>query len=232
VNGVHDVGGMHGFGPIPREENEPVFHAEWERRMYGIARLLMNARLFNLDEYRHALERIPPPIYLGAKYYEKWAIGAVGLLLEKGILKPAELKGLKPITLSPTFSLAPKKAKGAHAPGSIFHQPSGSVKARFKPGDKIMVRIGNPPGHTRLPRYARGKRGTILFDEGVFPLPDNNAHGGEVVPQHVYAVRFAARDLWGEKASPHESVSIDLWEAYLEPLNGTRANGRNGRVRR
>ncbi|HUY19368.1 MAG TPA: nitrile hydratase subunit beta [Candidatus Binataceae bacterium] len=226
MNGVHDLGGMDGFGPIPREENEPVFHADWERRMYGMARMLMNARLFNLDEYRHAIERIPPPIYLGAKYYEKWAIGATGLLLEKGILKPAELKGFKPIKLNPTYSLASKRARGA-----ISHRSSGAVKARFKPGDKVIARNTNPHGHTRLPRYARGKRGTILFDEGVFPLPDLNAHGGEITPQHVYAVRFTARELWGEKAAARESVSIDLWEAYLEPPNGSRANGR-GRIGR
>jgi nitrile hydratase subunit beta len=227
VNGVHDLGGMHGFGPIPREENEPVFHADWERRMYGIARMLMNARLFNLDEMRHSIERIPPPIYLGAKYYEKWAIGATGLLLEKGIVKPSELKGLKPVKLNPTYSIGRKRPQG-----SIFHQSSGALKARFKPGDKVVARNVNPAGHTRLPRYARGKSGTILFDEGVFPLPDQNAHGGEVVPQHVYAVRFKARELWGPKASARESVSIDLWEAYLEPLNADRAKGRRSSARR
>ncbi len=229
MNGVHDLGGMHGFGPIPREDNEPVFHADWERRMYGIARLLMNARLFNLDEYRHAIERIPPPIYLGAKYYEKWAIGATGLLLEKGILKPSELKGIKPVKLNPTYSMGAKPSQA-----SAFHRPPGVAKARFKPGDKVVARNVNPAGHTRLPRYARGKRGTIQFDEGVFPLPDLNAHGGGVLPQHVYSVRFTARELWGEKASPRESVSLDLWEAYLEPLNAGRANGRgsNGRGRR
>ncbi len=229
MNGVHDLGGMHGFGPIPREENEPVFHADWERRMYGIARILLNQRVFTLDEYRHSIERIPPSVYLGAKYYEKWAIGATGLLLEKGIIKPSDLKGVKPINLNPTFSLS-AKARG----DSIFKHPSRAVKARFKPGDKVIARNVNPRGHTRLPRYVRGKRGTIQFDEGVFALPDANAHGGGMILQHVYSVRFAARELWGPEAPARDSVAIDLWEQYLEPEPARSSNGRgrNGRGRR
>jgi len=217
---------MHGFGPIPREEHEPVFHADWERRMYGIARILLSRRLFTLDEYRHSIERIPPSVYLGAKYYEKWAYGATGLLLEKGIIKPSELKGIKPINLNPTFSIG-----GKDRGGSVFQHPSGAVRARFKAGDKVIARNENPRGHTRLPRYARGKRGTIQFDEGVFALPDASAHGGGMIPQHVYSVRFAARDLWGAKAPARESVAIDLWEAYLEPLDERSANGRGGNGR-
>ena len=229
MNGVHDLGGMEGFGPIPREENEPVFHADWERRMYGIARILLNQRLFTLDEYRHSIERIPPAVYLSAKYYEKWAIGATGLLLEKGLVKPSDLKGVKPIRLNPTFTLD-AKARG----GSVFHHPSSTVRARFKPGDKVIARNVNPHGNTRLPRYARGKRGVIQFDEGVFALPDAIAHGGGMIPQHVYSVRFAARELWGAKAPARESVAIDLWEEYLEPAHESGANGRglNGRAAR
>src|SRR5262249_22145394 len=162
-NGVHDLGGMEGFGPIPREENEPVFHADWERRMYGIARILLNQRLFTLDEYRHSIERIPPSVYLGAKYYEKWALGATGLLLEKGLINQSDLKGVKPVKLNPTFALDARARAG-----SIFQHPSASVKARFKPGDRVIARNLNPHGHTRLPRYARGKRGVVQFDEGVF----------------------------------------------------------------
>ena len=228
MNGVHDLGGMHGFGPIPIEENEPVFHEDWERRIYAIARCLLNQRLFTLDEYRHAIERIPPPVYLRARYYEKWAIGATGLLLERGIIKRSDLKGIKPIELAPTYSLGAKRENE-----SIFHLPTAALKARFKPGDHVMVRNENPPGHTRMPRYVRGKRGVVQFDEGVFPLPDFNAHGGPLTPQHVYSVRFAARELWGAKARARESVAVDLWEAYLEPANGRRVNGRglNGRGR-
>ncbi len=214
---------MHGLGPIPREENEPVFHADWERRMYALGRQLLSARIFSLDEFRHAIERIPPSMYLGLRYYEKWVIAATGLLIEKGIIKPAELKGLAPIKLNPTFTVGGRP----NEPISALGHGAAGIRPRFKPGGKVIAKNVNPAGHTRLPRYARGKRGVIVLDEGVFALPDAVAHGGGVIAQHVYAVRFAARELWGGEASPRESVTIDLWEAYLEPAKGLRVNGRS-----
>ncbi|MGH7907561.1 MAG: nitrile hydratase subunit beta [Candidatus Binataceae bacterium] len=208
MNGVHDVGGMHGFGPIPREEDEPVFHADWERRMYGIARLGLNTRLFGLDEYRHAIERIPPARYLAASYYEKWLLGCAGLLVEKGLIKPSELKGGLPVELGPKISLA----RTADPVKRITN-----IKARFNKGDKIITRLFQPRGHTRIPRYARGKHGVIDRDEGVFALPDTIAHGGDPKPQHVYSVRFSARELWGDSTSLRQFIYIDLWQDYLEP---------------
>jgi nitrile hydratase subunit beta len=88
--------------------------------------------------------------------------------------------------------------------------------ARFKPGDRVNTRNINPVGHTRLPRYARGKSGEIVRDHGVFVFPDSNAHFQGENPQHLYSVRFASRELWGEDASPRDSVYVDLWESYLE----------------
>jgi nitrile hydratase len=197
---------MDGFGPIPLERSEPVFHAGWEGRVYGIVRLALTHRLIGLDEFRHAIERIPPARYLGATYYEKWIMGCTGLLIEKGIIKPEDLKGPPPIALRPAISLAGQNSAPPRR------------KARFKPGDRVVTRNCHPKGHTRIPRYARGKRGIIHNDEGVFALPDTIAHGGGANVQHVYSVRFSARELWGESATPREYIYIDLWEDYLEPL--------------
>jgi nitrile hydratase beta subunit len=206
VNGVHDIGGMHGLGPIPIESNEPVFHADWERRMYAMARQAMTSRLIGLDEFRHAIERIPPARYLSASYYEKWLMGFVGLLLEKGIIKRSELKGGPPVELVPAVRMEPDAQ--AHR---------ARVRARFKRGDRVFTRNFTPRHHTRIPRYARGRHGVIDRDEGVFALPDTYAHGGGPNAQHVYSVRFAARELWGENAPAREYIYIDLWEGYLEP---------------
>jgi nitrile hydratase len=203
---VHDIGGMDGLGPIPIEENEPVFHSGWERRMYGMGRLALTSRLIALDEFRHSIERIPPARYLNASYYEKWMMGFVGLLIEKGIIRRDELKDGPPVELIPTVRLKP----GAKA-------PKPRLRARFKPGDRILTRNFTSRRHTRIPRYARGKHGVIDRDEGVFALPDSYAHGGDPDAQHVYSVRFSARELWGENASSREFIYIDLWEDYLGP---------------
>jgi len=211
------MGGKDGFGPIPIEENEPVFHADWERRMYGIGRLVLTKRLFLLDEFRHAIERIPPARYLNATYYEKWMMGLYTLLIEKGLATPDEIKGGLPVEPIPTVTLKPT------AKASIPR-----VKARFKKGDAIITRNYISRLHTRMPRYAHGKHGVIHSDEGIFPLPDTWAHGGGPNAQHTYAVRFSARELWGENASPREFVYIDLWEDYLEPARGKSTRRRAG----
>lgn len=90
------------------------------------------------------------------------------------------------------------------------------VAPRFRPGDHIVVRNIHPMGHTRLPRYMRGKRGIVDRDHGVFAYPDTNAHGGGEKPQHVYSVRFTARELWGDAASDRDSLYIDLWDDYMD----------------
>ncbi len=92
-----------------------------------------------------------------------------------------------------------------------------AVTAKFKPGDAVIARNMHPRGHTRIPRYARGRRGTIDRDHGVFVFPDSNAELAGETPQHVYSVRFSARELWGDDASPHDAIYIDLWDDYLDP---------------
>jgi len=202
VNGVHDMGGMHGFGPVIAERSEPVFHARWE----GIVRAIFertNGRYFNLDEFRRVMERMPAEAYLPASYYEKWLYAIESILKEKGVVTAGELTAGEPSVPPP--------------PPTQKLDPPRSQTPRFKAGDRVATRNLNPKGHTRLPRYARAKRGLIRTHYGSFPLPDSNAHGRGPDWQPCYAVEFDARELWGTEAKPGDRVCIDLWESYLEP---------------
>lgn len=219
MNGVHDLGGMHGFGPVTSEPNEPVFHAEWERRTFALALAAMGTRRVNVDEFRRVIERMPPAAYLAASYYERWLHAIEALLVEKRIIRDGEIdariRGDREPSASPASSIAP--AADAALPGSavaLRHNPK--FKARFKPGDRVIARNLNPAGHIRLPRYARGHRGVIRHDRGTFVFPDTHAHGAGANPQHCYAVEFSARELWGASSPARARVYLDLWEAYLQ----------------
>ena len=201
MNGVHDLGGMHGFGPVLVEPDEPVFHARWE----GHVRAMMQrtvGRYYNLDEFRHAMERMPSDEYLRASYYERWLHGVETLLVEKGVITRDEL--------------ATGKATDALPAPLPVREPAPRLHARFKPGDRVLTRNMHPSGHTRMPRYARGKHGVIRKVYGPFLLPDANAHGKQVW-EICYAVEFAAEELWGDDPRPSNLVCVDLWESYLKP---------------
>jgi nitrile hydratase len=218
MNGVHDMGGMHGMGPVEYENNEPVFHARWEARTFALNCLMRAWKRWNLDRSRHGIERIPPAEYLRMSYYEKWFTGLVGLLLESGLVSRAEIESGAP-RAEAAKATPPTTAEQAVATLSRAGSPrrDASVAPQFHRGQPVRARNLNPPGHTRLPRYARGKLGTVDRDHGVFVFPDTHAHFLGEKPQHVYSVRFAARELWGESASPRDSVYVDLWDDYLEP---------------
>ena len=217
MNGVHDMGGMHGMGAIEREPDEPVFHAPWEARVYAITRALGAWRKWNIDAGRHQIELLPPAGYLRMSYYEKWLARNIELLVRHGLVTREEIAAGKPPAGSPA-STPPLTLAGvplALRRGSYI-RPDAQVEARFTTGQHVRARNLNPAGHTRLPRYARGKRGVISRQHGIFVFPDTNAHFLGEQPQHVYSVRFAARELWGENASPRDSVYLDMWESYLE----------------
>ena len=220
MNGIHDMGGMDGFGAVVREQNEPVFHADWERRVYAVAAALrMGATRINSDEFRHAIERIPPGQYLASSYYERWLSAAETLLVERGIVTREEL--LAKHDGSPE-SIRALVATGVRAvgPAPIKERPgTRPPRARFAKDDRVRARNLNPTGHTRLPRYVRGQRGVIARDWGVFVFPDTNAHHAGTKPQHCYSVQFEARELWGKSAKSRERVLVDLWEDYLEPID-------------
>ena len=219
MNGVHDMGGMHGMGPIHREQNEPVFHAPWESRVLAMYLALGWWRKWNIDAARHARELIPPAEYLRMTYYEKWIAGLVDLLVKRGLVTAAEVESGAP-GASAAKAIPPLTADGVTVEmlaNRINASRNVHVAPRFRTGQRVRARNINPVGHTRLPRYARGKIGTVERDHGVFVFPDANAHFLGEKPQHVYSVRFAARELWGEQAAPQDSVYLDMWDDYLEP---------------
>ncbi len=239
MNGVHDMGGMHGFGPVVREEppegrdrrraggpprpgelDEPVFHAEWERRAFALTLAMGAWSKWNIDMARSSRERMPPAEYLAATYYERWLWGLRTLLVEQGFVTPEELD--RPPAGPPRRGEPqPGALRAADVPKLLRNRRGARlddpVPPRFKPGDRVVARSLNPPGHTRLPRYIRGRRGAIDRDHGVFIFPDSNAAGLGKKPQHVYSVRFTGRELWGAEAPANDRVYVDLWDDYLDP---------------
>jgi nitrile hydratase beta subunit len=217
MDGVHDMGGMHGFGPVEPERDEPVFHHGWEGRTFAMRQACGALGRWNIDISRHANERILPEQYLPATYYERWLAGLEMLLLEHGLLTPSELAsgksaGPAPAGLTP---FPPEKVDPAVRKGRNY-RVGADIPAGFGVGASVVTRNIHPVGATRLPRYARGKRGTVIRDHGVFIFPDANAAGEGEKPQHLYGVRFAARELWGSGAVAKDCVYLDLWEDYLE----------------
>jgi len=216
VNGIHDMGGMQCFGPVEREANEPVFHEDWEARLFAIRHALGVWGKWNIDASRYARELIPPAEYLRMSYYERWLAGLLTQLVDVGLVSAAELASGKPEAGS-------SKVEPALRPAGLPRLLAGSPAARnvdvapaFHGGDAVRARNVQPVGHTRLPRYVRGKRGRIVRDHGVHVFPDTNAHGKGEQPQRLYCVRFEAAALWDAPAASREAVHLDLWESYLE----------------
>ena len=218
VNGIHDLGGMHGMGAIVREEDEPVFHHAWERRTLALARAMMAAGHFNLDEFRHGIERMDPAHYLRSSYYEHWLDGVERLLLEKGTITREELEGRVPAGKggAPASVVTVEMVRGLYKTSGASRMDV-SVAPRFEPGQRIVARNIQPTGHTRLPAYVRAKRGLIERDHGVFHCPDARVQSKDDKPQHIYGVRFSARELWGPEAPDRDSLRIDLWDDYMDP---------------
>jgi nitrile hydratase subunit beta len=217
MNGVHDMGGMHGMGPVHHEKNEPVFHAAWEARVYALTRAMRAWRKWSLDTDRHALEVMPPVEYLRMSYYERWLKRLETQVVTYGFVTGDEVQNGRAAAGSskatPALTLATAtRWENRGVPSS--RDPK--IRPTFRPGQHVRARNINPTGHTRLPRYVRGKVGTVMRDHGVYLFPDTNAHFQGEKRQHVYSVRFSARVLWGDGASPRDSVHLDLWDDYLE----------------
>jgi nitrile hydratase subunit beta len=224
MNGAHDLGGMHGFGPVVAEPDEPVFHAAWERRMFGLTLAMAAWGRWNLDMSRSMREQMQPAEYLATSYYEHWLFGLERLLIDKGVLAPDELARAQRGEPADVPSV-PAVQDGALRPGGVPRLQTRLRGARvddpvpptFQVGQWVRARNMHPTGHTRVPRYVRGRRGVVTIDHGVFIFPDTHAAGAGQKPQHVYSVRFAAQELWGPAdASPRDSVHVDLWDDYLE----------------
>ncbi|MGO4525146.1 nitrile hydratase subunit beta [Microvirga sp. 2MCAF35] len=218
MNGAQDLGGMMGFGPIAIEQDEPWFHAEWERRAFGLTLAMGATGSWNLDMSRHARESLPPAEYLTSSYYEIWTKGVEKLVVAAGLVSDEELR-LGQSLAEPAPIKRVLKAEdvlAVLARGGPADRPLDQP-ARFAVGDRVRTRNIHPRGHTRLPRYARGRAGVVELVHGAHVFPDANAHGQGEQPQWLYTISFSGRELWGEQADPTISVSIDAWESYLEP---------------
>lgn len=219
MDGIHDLGGKQGFGAVEREIDEPVFHERWESRVFGMN--LAGGAARNNDHFRHAIERIDPVAYLTHGYYGRWLGGLETTFVEAGVLDTAAIT-------QRAFELGarledPVAARPSPSPDRVDYEPSepGNRRtvagtARFRVGDRIRTRSHGVSGHTRLPAYARGKRGTIESLHEGWVYPDTNAHGRGEDPQYLYAVAFDGTELWGADAEPGVVVHLDLFEPYLE----------------
>ena len=209
MDGIHDLGGMQGFGPVVREENEPVFHEDWQRIAFGLMTLPQIAiRCNNVDEYRHSVERMMPAHYLQSHYYERVLTGATTLLVEKGVVSLADLEA----RAGGAFPLSVPISDNPVA--DLPAQPD----ARFEPGDTVRVLDIHPNGHIRAPRFCRGKEGIVIHVAPKFGFPDTAAHGGLKRKEHPYHVEFTSEELWGSDGSEGDSVVVDLWDSYLEAI--------------
>ena len=219
MNGVHDMGGQHGMGPVQHEKDEPVFHAGWEGRVYALTRAMRAWRKWNIDTHRHGIEILPPVDYLRMSYYERWLNRLETHVVKYGFVTQEELESGKAAAgsrkESPVFTLA---TSARWLSRGIRSSVDPAVRPSFKAGQRVRARNMHPTGHTRLPRYARGKSGVVIRDHGVYVFPDTNAHFQGEKRQHVYLVRFTARELWGPQAAPHDSLHLDMWDDYLERL--------------
>jgi len=216
MNGVHDMGGMHGFGPVMPEKNEPVFHAAWEGRVFAMQRATFFIGLWNIDMARASVEKLPPDIYLGVSYYEKWERGLENRIVSYGLAGADELAAghsQRPGKAVPRKLLAADVEKSLQR-GS-YARPTNQP-AQFKAGDRVRAKIINPETHTRLPRYARGRTGVVEAIRGCHVFPDSVVTGKGENPQWLYTVVFDGRELWGAEADPALKVSIEAFEPYLE----------------
>jgi nitrile hydratase len=218
MNGPHDLGGQMGFGPVAPEKDEPVFHADWEKRALGVTLCAGAMGHWNIDESRHARESLHPADYYASSYYEIWTKGVETLLKRHGFVSQDELAAGRKLSegTQPKRTLKAENVPAALAKGGPCSR-AVTAAARFEEGQRVRTRNFHPAGHTRLPRYARGKVGVVEAVREGFVFPDSNAHGRGENPEWVYTVVFEGREIWGEGADPSLSVSIDAWESYLEP---------------
>jgi nitrile hydratase len=208
MDGVHDIGGLDGFGPVDAPPAEPVFGEDWERRAFRVSMAAMMGPVASGGgRFRHSIERMDPAHYLSSSYYEHWVTGVSTLIVEAGLASNEELEQ----RAGGRFPLA-RSDRGAapSEPGSDRTEP------RFAVGDRVRVREWHPLGHTRAPRYVQGKRGVVTRRDGAHNIPDIEAHGGGSVLDPTYSVRFTARELWGDGGADGATVNVGLWERYLE----------------
>lgn len=217
MNGAHDMGGQHGYGPVVPEDDEPTFHAPWEGRVFAMALATGALGRWNIDMARFAREDTAPDEYLRRNYYERWLHGLETLLLRHGVITGDELRAALAGAHFERVADPPLAAGQVDALlRRVGPMPAGGRPGRFAVGDRVRVRVANPKGHTRAPRYVRGRVGTVDGDHGVHVFSDRHATTGDPDPQQLYSVRFEAEELWGPDGEG-AAVYVDLWDDHLEP---------------
>lgn len=204
MDGIHDMGGRQGFGRVRYARKATAFHEDWEVRVNQLYALAVRHGVFNMDEYRHAIERMDPRHYLTASYYERSLTSLATLLVEKGVVTREELER----RAGGAFPLAT-----ASAPG----RTNVATRERFAPGDRVRVRLDFVPGHIRMPAYIRGKAGVVVGESPAYPFPDAHAHSVDSQDEPTYDVRFASEDLWPGSADP-ALVHVGVFQSYLERI--------------
>lgn len=210
MDGIHDLGGMSGFGPVEVERDEPVFHERWEARVFGMIHGLGGN---NIDAGRHAIERLDPVSYLKDGYYGRWLAAFERGVVDAGVVTAEEIERRM---ASPRPLAAPSQTS-AWRPAKRSFAREIDTKPVFAVGQRVVTRDHQPSGHTRLPAYVRRRHGVIARVHAAMVFPDDHAHGRGENPQYLYTVRFDARELWGDAAEPGTCVHVDLFESYLEP---------------
>jgi nitrile hydratase len=218
MNGVHDMGGMDGFGRVEAEPNEPMFHEAWEARVMAMVRAMGAAGAYNIDASRYYRETLPPHVYLASSYYKKWLLGLEDLLIEKGFVSKADMAAGHAVQPAKPLKRGPFKRNDVERimVRGKFDRVA-PAPAQFKRGDRVRAKNLHPVTHTRLPRYVRGHVGVIERSHGCHVFPDSAAMDLGEDPQWLYTVVFDGTELWGADADPTSKISIDAFEPYLEP---------------
>jgi nitrile hydratase beta subunit len=202
MDGIHDLGGKQGFGQVRHTPKAQAFHAAWEKRVNALYSLAVKRGIFNMDEYRHAIERMEPRHYLSASYYERSLTGLATLCVEKGVVTLEELER----RAQGSFPIAAPSASG---------RSNVAERKRLRPGDRVRVRVDHVPGHVRMPGYIRGKTGIVVSESPAYPFPDAHAHGISAADEPTYDVQFRAEDLWPNSADP-ALVHVGVFQSYLQ----------------
>ena len=221
MDGIHDMGGMHGFGPVEEEENEPTFHAAWEGRLLAIC---FGTSVPVPGGFRNNIENLDPTFYLASSYYEKWLHARIKGLIDAGAITQGELQSAferigtqagGPVGV--VEEVAPADEPGARAKSAARRELPEVSGHRFGLGERVRARNTHPAGHTRLPGYIRGKVGEVVRTYRHQRFQDAEPMSDHAGPQPVYAVRFEGTEVWGTSAEANSSICLDMWEAYLLP---------------
>jgi len=216
MNGVHDMGGLECFGPINPDPDEPMFHAEWERRVLAMTVCMGATGEWNLDQGRFARESLPPIDYLSIGYYRIWLTALEHLLVQRNLVSRQEMRDGNSLRDSVELKRVLKASdidKVLRA-GAPVDRPA-TQSAQFCVGDSVRVENQHKTGHTRLPGYIKGHIGIVHKVHGCHVFPDANAQGTGENPQWLYNVQFKAQELWGESRKQAAHIHVDCWESYL-----------------